>query len=260
MRWAQYLVLVIVAVVAISVADWGQIQKVFFRGDMIRETFAQGLPNAFKNTIIYTLGAFALGLIWGTVLALMRLSSVAPYRWLATIYIEFFRGLPAIVVFIAFGLLPLAFPGLVIPFDPYGTVWIALGLVGAAYMAETIRAGIQAVPKGQVEAARSLGMPSGVATRKIPADERADPARQGLLAGLHPRVVADRVRAHEVRSRHRQHQCQPDAARHRRLLLPAHHPPAVHGRPAHGSPSEEGALTWLCRRTPLARSSSLSTT
>lgn len=167
MRWAQYLVLVIVAVVAISVADWGQIQKVFFRGDMIRETFAQGLPNAFKNTIIYTLGAFALGLIWGTVLALMRLSSVAPYRWLASIYIEFFRGLPAIVVFIAFGLLPLAFPGLVIPFDPYGTVWIALGLVGAAYMAETIRAGIQAVPKGQVEAARSLGMPSGVATRKI---------------------------------------------------------------------------------------------
>ena len=167
MRWAQYLVLAIVTVVAISVADWGQIQSVFFRGDMITETFAQGLPTAFKNTIVYTLGAFVLGLIWGTILALMRLSSVAPYRWLASTYIEFFRGLPAIVVFIAFGLLPLAFPGLVIPFDPYGTVWIALGLVGAAYMAETIRAGIQAVPKGQVEAARSLGMPSGVATRKI---------------------------------------------------------------------------------------------
>ncbi|HQV90603.1 MAG TPA: ABC transporter permease subunit, partial [Phycicoccus sp.] len=145
MRWAQYLVLAIVTVVAISVADWGQIQSVFFRGDMIKETFAQGLPTAFKNTIVYTLGAFVLGLIWGTILALMRLSSVAPYRWLASTYIEFFRGLPAIVVFIAFGLLPLAFPGLVIPFDPYGTVWIALGLVGAAYMAETIRAGIQVI-------------------------------------------------------------------------------------------------------------------
>ena len=167
MRWAQYAVLIVVAVLAISIADWGQIQSVFFRGDMIKETITQGLPTAFKNTIIYTLGAFVFGLVWGTVLALMRLSSVAPYRWLSTIYIEFFRGLPAIVVFIAFGLLPLAFSGLVIPFDPYGTVWIALGLVGAAYMAETIRAGIQAVPKGQVEAARSLGMPSGTATRKI---------------------------------------------------------------------------------------------
>jgi polar amino acid transport system permease protein len=82
-------------------------------------------------------------------------------------WIEFFRGLPAIVVFIAFGLLPLAFEGLVIPYDPYGTVWVALGLVASAYMAETIRAGIQAVPKGQIEAARSLGMPAGAATRKI---------------------------------------------------------------------------------------------
>ena len=57
-----------------------------------------------------------------------------------------------------FSLAPLAFPGLRFPFDPYGTVWLALGIVAAAYMAETIRAGIQAVPKGQMEAARSLGM------------------------------------------------------------------------------------------------------
>jgi polar amino acid transport system permease protein len=160
-------VLGIVTILAISMANWSQIQSVFFRGDMIHETLTQGLPNAFKNTIVYTLGAFVFGLVLGTMLALMRLSSVGPYRWIATTYIEFFRGLPAIVVFIAFGLLPLAFNGLVIPFDPYGTVWIALGLVGAAYMAETIRAGIQAVPKGQVEAARSLGMPTGTATRKI---------------------------------------------------------------------------------------------
>ena len=68
---------------------------------------------------------------------------------------------------LAFGLLPLAFPGMEIPFGIYGTVWSALGIVAAAYMAETIRAGIQAVPKGQVEAARSLGMPAGRAIRKI---------------------------------------------------------------------------------------------
>lgn len=70
-------------------------------------------------------------------------------------------------MFLAFNLLPIAFPGLKFPLDPYGAVWIALGMVSAAYMAETIRAGIQAVPKGQIEAARSLGMPSGMASRRI---------------------------------------------------------------------------------------------
>jgi polar amino acid transport system permease protein len=89
----------------------------------------------------------------------MRLSSVGPYRWMATLFIEFFRGVPALVVFLALSVgVPTAFPGYSVPGDVLGTATIALGLVGAAYMAETIRAGIQAVPKGQTEAARSLGM------------------------------------------------------------------------------------------------------
>jgi polar amino acid transport system permease protein len=63
---------------------------------------------------------------------------------------------PALLVFLAFGFgVPIAFH---IRFTTLSTVVVALGLVGAAYMAETIRAGIQAVPKGQLEAARSLGM------------------------------------------------------------------------------------------------------
>lgn len=166
-RWIQYALLVAFVIAFALGADWEQIQRVFFRSDLIEATLTEGLPNAFKNTLVYTAGAFVIGLLLGTVLALMRLSSVGPYRWIATVWIEFFRGLPAIVVFIAFSLLPLAFDGLVIPYDPYGTVWVALGLVASAYMAETIRAGIQAVPPGQIEAARSLGMPAGVATRKI---------------------------------------------------------------------------------------------
>jgi len=166
-RWVQYAVLALIVLVVLFTADWKQLQSVFFRTDLVKLTLTEGLPNAFKNTLIYTAGAFLIGLVLGTVLALMRLSSVGPYRWIATVWIEFFRGLPAIIVFIAFALLPLAFDGLVIPFDPYGTVWVALGLVASAYMAETIRAGVQAVPPGQIEAARSLGMPAGVATRKI---------------------------------------------------------------------------------------------
>lgn len=166
-RLIQYTLLVAAAAFAAATADWRQIVDVFFQPTMIKAAFANGLGQAMVKTIEYTAGAFVLGLSAGTVLALMKLSSVGPYRWLATAYIEFFRGLPAIVVFIAFSLLPLAFPGLSLPFDPYGVAWLALGIVAAAYMAETIRAGIQSVPKGQVEAARALGMPPGVALRKI---------------------------------------------------------------------------------------------
>lgn len=166
-RLIQYAILLALAVLAAFAADWGQIVDVFLRPELVKSAFEDGLMNALVKTVVYTAGAFVIGLVGGTILALMRLSSVGPYRWLSTAYIEFFRGLPAIIVFIAFSLLPLAFAGLVIPFDPYGTVWLALGIVAAAYMAEVIRAGIQAVPKGQLEAARSLGMPPALATRKI---------------------------------------------------------------------------------------------
>jgi len=158
-RYIQYAVLVVVVVVVALVADWGEIQRAFFNWPIIKEQFPDVLTIALKNTLIYTACGFLFGLALGLVLALMRLSSVGPYRWLATCVIEVFRGLPALVVFIALAVgFPLAFPDYEIPFGNLGTVTLALGLVGGAYMAETIRAGIQAVPKGQMEAARSLGM------------------------------------------------------------------------------------------------------
>jgi polar amino acid transport system permease protein len=166
-RAVQYVLLIAVAVVAYLLADWPQIGDAFFRPSLIRSTLVQGIGHAFVNTLAFSAGGFVLGLVVGTILALMRLSQVAVYRWLATAYIEFFRGLPALIVFITLSLMPLAFSGLRIPFDPYGVGWIALGIVGSAYMAETIRGGIQAVPRGQVEAARSLGMSAGAAMRKV---------------------------------------------------------------------------------------------
>ena len=166
-RIIQYVALGVIVVLGVMFVDGRQLMSVFFRPDVVAKTVGPGLARALLNTLIYTIGAFIVGLLLGTVLALMRLSSVAINRVLASIYIEFFRGVPAIIVFMAFALLPLAIPGLSMPFDPYGAVWIALGLVAGAYMAETIRAGIQAVPKGQLEAARSMGMPFGMATQKI---------------------------------------------------------------------------------------------
>lgn len=166
-RGIQYAVLVVIVAALAFSADWGNLQDKFFNPDLFPELFPDIITIALKNTIIYTAGAFIFGLVLGLLLALMRLSSVGPYRWLATGFVEFFRGVPALIVFIGFYYgLPIAF-GRVMPGGTFGTVTIALGLVGAAYMAETIRAGIQAVPKGQTEAARSLGMKPGRAMISI---------------------------------------------------------------------------------------------
>ena len=154
----QYAIFV-AAIAAIGfLADWDRLQNQFAQKDLAKELFPDIITTALRNTVVYTLSGFAFGLVLGLIVALMRLSSVAPYRWVATVYIEFFRGLPALLIFIFVGVaVPLAFPGTQIPGGTYGKVALGLGLVAAAYMAETIRAGIQAVPKGQMEAARSLG-------------------------------------------------------------------------------------------------------
>ncbi|MFJ3715869.1 amino acid ABC transporter permease [Streptomyces sp. NPDC090057] len=157
-RAVQYAVFA-AAVIAFAVAaDWGRLKNQFAQGGIAKQMFPEVITLALKNTVLYTLSGFVVGLVLGMVIALMRLSSVGPYRWVAGVYIEIFRGLPALLIFIFVGVaVPLAFPGTEIPGGTYGKVALALGLVSAAYMAETIRAGIQAVPKGQMEAARSLG-------------------------------------------------------------------------------------------------------
>jgi polar amino acid transport system permease protein len=160
-RGIQYAVLGVIVVVAVVAADWAAIVEAFLNPSVLVQLVPELFTVALKNTVIYTACAFSFGLVLGLLLALMRLSSVGPYRWFATGFIELFRGVPALVVFIFFGYgLPIAFAREV-PGGILGNVTVALGLVGSAYMAETIRAGIQAVPKGQTEAARSLGMSHG---------------------------------------------------------------------------------------------------
>jgi polar amino acid transport system permease protein len=155
----QYALFAIVIAVVASVADWNAIAQNFFKLDVARSTIPDIFAVALKNTIVFTISGYLLGFVLGMVLALMRLSSVLPYRWASLIYIEIFRGIPALLIFAFILFLPAAFPGFQnFPGGTYGQVALGLGLVSAAYMAETFRAGIQAVPKGQMEAARSLGM------------------------------------------------------------------------------------------------------
>lgn len=156
-RYAQYALLAIIALAIIAFADWGTLLKQVFNPQVAAAQFPGVITVALKNTLFYTALGFALGLSGGLLLALMRISSIAPYRWLATLYTEIFRGIPALLVFFAFGYgIPLAFK---IRFtENYIPAALSLGLVSAAYISEVLRAGLQAVPKGQYEAARSLGM------------------------------------------------------------------------------------------------------
>lgn len=155
-RYTQYALLAALALALILLADWPILIDKAFNPQIIAQQFPQIITVALKNTLIYTALGFILGLSAGTLLALMKISSIAPYRWLATAYIELFRGLPALLVFLAFGYgLPLAFG---LRLDNYLTVMLALGMVSAAYIGEVLRAGLEAVPHGQYEAARCLGM------------------------------------------------------------------------------------------------------
>ncbi len=155
-RGVMYAVFVLAVLLLVLLADWPVIRRNFFNADIARDMFPEVLTIAARNTVLYTFLAFSFGLLFGLLLALMRLSSIPPYRWVAKIYIEIFRGLPALLTIFLVGIgIPIAF----------GTRWpilltitLGLGIVAAAYMAETIRAGIEGVPKGQMEAARSLGM------------------------------------------------------------------------------------------------------
>ncbi|MEU8365243.1 amino acid ABC transporter permease [Nonomuraea sp. NPDC048882] len=157
-RGVQYIVLVLALVAVALYADWGSLAQNFAKIDVAKEALPDLFTVALRNTIIYTVGGFLFAFVFGLLLALMRLSQVLPYRWIAIVYIEIFRGLPALLIFLMITFLPLALPGFQVPGGTYGQGILGLGLVGAAYQAEVFRAGLQAVPKGQTEAARSLGM------------------------------------------------------------------------------------------------------
>ncbi|WP_043624317.1 amino acid ABC transporter permease [Nonomuraea candida] len=157
-RGIQYVVLAAALVAVVLYADWASLAQNFAKIDVARAALPELFTIALRNTIIYTIGGFVFAFVVGLLLALMRLSQVRPYRWIAILYIEIFRGLPALLIFLLIVFLPLALPGFEVPFGTYGQGILGLGLVGAAYQAEIFRAGLQAVPKGQTEAARSLGM------------------------------------------------------------------------------------------------------
>ncbi len=116
-----------------------------------------------RNTLILAFFTLLFGTLLGILMAMARLSPFRPLKWLATAYIEFFRGTPLMVqlMFIFYGLpmLGVTFPDVpfIENFQRFAAGIVAMSLNSCAYVAEIIRSGIQAVDPGQMEAARSLG-------------------------------------------------------------------------------------------------------
>jgi polar amino acid transport system permease protein len=154
----MYGVAAVTVLVVALLADWETIGRNFLNTEVMAEMFPEVITIAARNTIVYTALSFAFGLVLALGLALMRLSTIVPFRAFAIGYIELFRGLPALItlIFVGFGL-PIAFRWS-IPGGTLGAGSVGLAIVAGAYMAETIRAGVEAVPRGQTEAARSIGM------------------------------------------------------------------------------------------------------
>ena len=102
-----------------------------------------------------TVLGYAGALVIGTVLAVFRVSPITPLRIVGAVYVEALRNIPllALLILFAFGL-----PDVGIVFDLYTTVAICLALFNAAFVCEAIRTGINTVPVGQAEAARSIGL------------------------------------------------------------------------------------------------------
>ncbi|GAA0325516.1 glutamate/aspartate ABC transporter permease GltK [Morganella psychrotolerans] len=119
----------------------------------------QGLAITAKITIT----AIVIGILWGTVLAMMRLSSVKAIRWMAALYVNAFRSVPLVMVLLWFYLIVPNLVQNVLGISPKTDIrlisaMIAFSLFEAAYYAEIIRAGIQSVSQGQTSASLALGM------------------------------------------------------------------------------------------------------
>src|SRR5919197_1115199 len=154
----------------VAALEWSILWKRIFHPDHV-------FVLALWRTIYISVLAQALGVVLGLVAALMRMSRFFPLRLLSGLYVLIFRGTPLIVqiFFVYFGtnllfgftLIRSADLGLFTLNDAVIAGIFALGINEGAYMREIIRAGIDAVDKGQLEAARSLGMTYRLAMRRI---------------------------------------------------------------------------------------------
>ena len=120
------------------------------------------LLDGLAITLKITVTAVIIGIIWGTLLAVMRLSTFKPVAWFATSYVNVFRSIPLVMVLLFYLIVP-GFLQNVLGLSPKTDIrlisaMVAFSMFEAAYYSEIIRAGIQSISRGQSNAALALGM------------------------------------------------------------------------------------------------------
>ena len=133
----------------------------------IIQTYKVMLLQSLGQTLLLTLLSLIFAFIIGLIFGLMNVSKSKILNCIGTIYVDGIRGVPLIVLayFIYFGIPAIGFTDFKLTALVAGT--ISLSMNAGAYMAEIFRAGIQSVDKGQMEAARSLGLSYGKSMRKV---------------------------------------------------------------------------------------------
>ena len=121
----------------------------------------------FRDGFLVTLGlvsvSFVIAVVVGTFIAALRVQPIKLLRWIGTVYVEFFRNIPLLVLlFILFYGLPRE-----VQFSRATAGALGLGLYTAAYVAEAVRSGVFAVGQGQIDASLSLGFSYGATLRRI---------------------------------------------------------------------------------------------
>jgi glutamate/aspartate transport system permease protein len=132
------------------------------------EVMGEGMLVSLQITVT----AVVVGIVWGTLLAMMRLSGIKPLQWLSAAYVNTFRSIPLVMVLLWFFLIVPQLLQRLFNLSPSAdlrltSALVAFALFEAAYYSEIIRAGIQSVPKGQIYASLALGMTYGQSMRLV---------------------------------------------------------------------------------------------
>jgi polar amino acid transport system permease protein len=136
---------------------------IFFNFSVLERAFPM-LLRGLWYTLALGATAIVLGSVLGTLIAVTRLYAPRPLRWLAILYTDLVRAIPVLVLLI---LIYYALPFAGLTLSSFAAAATALTMVLAAFTAEVVRAGIQATPKGQFEAAQALGLGFWLTLRKV---------------------------------------------------------------------------------------------
>ncbi len=152
---AAVLLLLAVAYVAFRFYDAGQFAYALWE-PFVTPSIVQAIGQAWLDTILMAVLAVLGALVFGVVFGVAKLSEHRPVRWVAWLVVEFFRAVPVIMlmVFCFYGV----FDSLSIERGAYWSVVLSLTVYNGAVLAEVFRAGVNALPRGQAEAAYAVGL------------------------------------------------------------------------------------------------------